>query len=79
MTVKELKEFIAELPDHCVVVSQIGNETEVVHFAHADYDEDSGDLTKAWTKQRPVTNADERFTYLSGPTVVLTGRNCRWF
>lgn len=79
MTVKELKEFIAELPDHCVVAVQILNEIEVVNHVHADYDVASGDLTKAWIKQPPVSDMNERLDCLSGPTVVLTGNNPKWY
>lgn len=79
MTVKELKEFIAGLPDCCVVVAQIGNDTEVVHNAHADYDVESGELTRSWTKAKPVVGAEAHIESLSGPTVVLTGRNYKWF
>lgn len=74
MTVKELKEFIAELPDHCVVVIQVGPRVEVVHEANADFGEACGDSVKSWNKKHPVVTEDDYIYCLSGPNVVLISR-----
>ena len=74
MTVKELKEFIAELPDHCVVVIQVDHRVEVVHEANADFGSLCGDSVKTWNKQHPVITEDDYTYCLSGPNVVLISR-----
>lgn len=76
MTVKELKEFIAELPDEATVcVAYEGEEVLITSFATADYAEKSGDMTKVWGPNKDVCGMPEkqRWEVLSGPSVVLVG------
>lgn len=71
MTVKELKEFIAELPEDATICIQTNKDYCVVKGAVADFHQTTGELVKRWVKNEGPLSLETTYEVLSGPVVTL--------